>query len=133
MTILFARLGGLDGLSRIVETHYDRVLADDHLGEYFMGADMDRLKAAQVAFLRKTFGDPGAVHAGASMQAAHKGQLVSELAFDAFIDLFIEVAAEQGVDAAAQAEARAALKSMRAAVITEFKPNPAYNYPSKST
>ena len=124
MTSLFVRLGGLEGLTRIVEGHYDRVLADDHLGEYFMGVDMDRLKAAQLAFLRRTLGDPEAVYTGASMQAAHKGQLVSELAFDAFIDSFAEVAADQGADDETQAEARAALKSMRTAVITEFKPNP---------
>jgi hemoglobin len=130
---LFARLGGTEGLTKIVDVHFDRVLADDHLGEYFMGVDMDRLKATMVAFLRKTFGDADAVYAGAPVQAAHKGQLVSELAFDAFIDGFIEVAAEQGADADTQADARAALRTMRASVITEFKPNPAYNYPSKAT
>jgi hemoglobin len=134
MTVtLLSRFGGVEGLTRIVCLHYDRIAADDHLGAYFMGVDMDRLKAMQVSFLRKAFGDPGASYTGASVQAAHKGQLVSELAFDAFIDSFIEVAAEQGADAATQAEARAALKALRSAVITEFKPNPAYNYPSKAT
>jgi hypothetical protein len=48
-----------------------------------------------------------------------------------FVDLFVAAAAEIGVDADSQAAVRAALKSMRASVITEFKPNPIYNYPTR--
>jgi hypothetical protein len=57
--------------------------------------------------------------------------LVTEHAFEAFIDIFVGVAADAGVDAASQAEARDALKALRASVIMEFKPNPAYHYPTK--
>ena len=132
METLFARLGGTAGLTRIVDLTYERIIADDYLGEYFMDVDMDRLKASQVAFLARLFGDTASVYGGAPLQAAHKGQLVTEQAFDMFIDLFVAAAAETGVDQAVQEAARAELKALRARVIMEFKPNPAYNYPTKS-
>jgi hemoglobin len=128
---LFARLGGDAGLARVIDLQYERMLADDYLGEYFMGVDIDRLKTAQRGFLRKAFGDTEAVYRGATLQAAHNGQLVTELAFDQFIDMFVAAAREIGVADADQAEVRTVLKSMRASVITEFKPSPEYDYPSK--
>ena len=128
---LFLRLGGEAGLTRMIDLLYERLLADDYLGEYFMGVDIDRLKSAQLGFMRQAFGDTEAVWRGASLRDAHKGQLVTELAFDQFIDLFAAVAAEMGVADADQAEMRTVLKAMRASVITEFKPNPAYDYQSK--
>jgi hemoglobin len=128
---LFTRLGGEAGLTRLIDLLYQQLLADDYLGEYFMGVDIDRLKTAQHAFLRKTFGGTGAAYHGASLHDAHKGQLVTELAFDQFVDLFVAAARETGLPDADQAEIRAALKGLRASVITEFTPNPAYDYQSK--
>ena len=128
---LFHRLGGEAGLARLIDLQYERLLADDYLGEYFMGVDIDRLKTAQLGFLRKAFGDDAAAYRGASLQQAHNGQLVTELAFDQFVDLFIVAARELGVHDADQAEVRTALRATRASVITEFKPNPAYDYQSK--
>jgi truncated hemoglobin YjbI len=131
MENLFARLGGEAGVSRILDLQYERLLADDYLGEYFMDVDVTRLKGGMLGFLRKAFGEPGAVYTGVSLQSAHKGQLVTEHAFEAFVDMFVAAAADIGVDEAAQEEARDALKGFRASVIMEFKPNPAYNYPTK--
>jgi hemoglobin len=128
---LFARLGGEAGLAQILDALYERLLADDYLGEYFMGVDIDRLKAMQLGFMRRLFGDDGATYGGAPLQAAHHGQLVTEHAFDQFIDEFVAVAGELGADEATRQDARAALKLQRASVITEFKPNPAYNYPTR--
>ena len=131
MTNLFTRLGGEDGQKRLLDLQYERLLADEYLGEYFMGVDVEHLKTMQLAFLRKAFGDTESIYTGASMQAAHKDQLVTEHAFDSFIDMFVEIAGELGVAATDQQDIRAALKATRASVITEFKPNPAYDYQSK--
>ena len=126
-TTLFARLGGEAGLTRIIDLLYERVLADDYLREYFMDVDVERLKTSQLGYLRRLFGDSDGVYNGAPLQAAHQGQLVPEQAFDMFIDLFVEAAAESGVDDDSQEAACVALKALRASVIMEFKPNPAYN------
>ncbi len=131
MQSLFARLGHEAGLARILDVQFGHVLEDDHLREYFLDVDLTRLKASLTAFLRRALGDTGAGYSGPALHAAHKDQLVTELAFDAFVDLFVAAAAELGVDADSQAAARAVLKGMRASVITEFKPNPAYNYPTR--
>lgn len=128
---LFARLGGSAGLAGILDLHYQRMLSDDYLREYFLDADLDRLKAAQSAFLGRAFGDTGAAYAGPPLHVAHKGQLVTEQAFDLFVDSLVGAAAERGADAATQAAMRGALKSMRASVLVEFRPDPAYNYPTK--
>jgi hemoglobin len=128
---LFTRLGGEAGLKRLIDLQYERLLADDYLGEYFMGVATDRLKQSLCGFLRRAFGDADASYRGASLQDAHRGQLVTELAFDQFVDMFVAAAREVGVAEADQAEIRAALRAMRASVITEFKPNPAYDYQSK--
>jgi hypothetical protein len=45
--------------------------------------------------------------------------------------MFVAAAYGAGVSDADQAEIRAALKGLSASVITEFKPNPAYDYQSK--
>jgi hemoglobin len=128
---LFTRLGGEAGLTRLIDLQYERLLADDYLGEYFMGVEIDRLKQAQSGFLRQTFGDTDAAWRGASLRDAHRGQLVTELAFDQYVDMFIAAARDIGVAEADQVEIRAALRAMRASVITEFKPDPAYDYQSK--
>jgi hemoglobin len=128
---LFSRLGGEAGLTRLIDLHYERLLADDYLGEYFMGVDIDRMKTGQLGFLRTAFGDARMPDRGTSLQAAHKGQLVTEHAFDQFVDMFVAAAAESGASMADQAEIRTALTAARASVITEFRPNPAYDYKSK--
>lgn len=127
---LYVRLGGHAGLTRILDRHYERMLADDYLREYFLDVDIERLKAAQAAFLGRAFGDPGVTYTGAALHMAHKGQLVTEQAFDLFVDSLVGAAADLGADAAAQEAMRGVLRSMRASVLLEFKPNPAYNYPT---
>lgn len=128
---LFRRLGGEAGVRPLLDLHYDRVMADDHLRQYFFDVDLARLKASQLAFLRQTFGDAGGHPNAVSLRAAHRGQLVSELAFDSFIDILVGCAAELGASAADQAAMRDCLKALRDSVITAFQPNPAYNYPAK--
>src|ERR1051326_2449732 len=105
---LFLQLGGENGLARLIDRLYERILADEYLGEYFMGVDIARLKSAQLGFLRNTFGDTDAVYTGAHPRAAHAGQLVTEHAFDMFVDLFIEAAAEMGAEPATPQEGRLA-------------------------
>jgi hemoglobin len=131
MISLFDRLGGEAGLTRLLDLLYQRLLDDDYLGEYFMGVDVDRLKMAQAAFLRQAFGDPGAEYAGRKLHIVHRNQMITEQAFDQFIDMFVEATGELGADAVTQADARAALWATRASVLMEFSPNPEYDYKAK--
>src|SRR5580698_8208891 len=111
---LFQRLGGEAGLIRLIDLQYERILADDYLGEYFMGVDIGRLKLEQLSFMRMIFGDTEAVYRGTPLREAHHGQLVTELAFDQCVDIFVAAAREMGVDDTDQADIRTALKALRA-------------------
>jgi hemoglobin len=67
---LYDRLGRRDGIAAVVETFYDRVLADDRLNGHFAGVDTDDLRAHQTAFLAAVTGGPGS-YDGREMRAAH--------------------------------------------------------------
>ena len=55
---LYDRLGGHDGVRAVVDDFYDRLLADDELGQFFEGADMERLRQTQTDFLCEAAGGP---------------------------------------------------------------------------
>jgi hypothetical protein len=65
------------------------------------------------------------------LRVAHRDQVISELAFDGFIETLVVTAAELDAAAADQGAMRDALTQFRDGVIMRFKPNPAYNYPTK--
>ena len=41
---LYDRLGEREGIQAVVDDFYDRLLADDDLGPFFAGADMEKLR-----------------------------------------------------------------------------------------
>jgi hemoglobin len=55
---LYERLGGHDGIRAVVDDFYDRLVADDDLGPYFEGADVDSLRRTQTDFLCEAAGGP---------------------------------------------------------------------------
>jgi hemoglobin len=57
-TTLYDRLGGRDGIRAVVDDFYDRLVADDDLGPFFEGADVDRLRRTQTDFLCEAAGGP---------------------------------------------------------------------------
>lgn len=55
---LYDRLGGNEGIRAVVDDFYDRLLADDELGPFFEGADMEELRRTQTDFLCEAAGGP---------------------------------------------------------------------------
>jgi len=55
---LYERLGGHDGIRAVVDDFYDRLLADDDIGPFFQGADLEKLRATQTDFLCEAAGGP---------------------------------------------------------------------------
>ena len=55
---LYDRLGGRDGIRAVVDDFYDRLLADEELGEFFDGANMEMLRRTQTDFLCEAAGGP---------------------------------------------------------------------------
>ncbi|SEO69673.1 hemoglobin [Halorientalis persicus] len=57
-TTLYERLGGRDGIRAVVDDFYDRLVADERLGPFFEGANMERLRRTQTDFLCEAAGGP---------------------------------------------------------------------------
>jgi hemoglobin len=55
---LYERLGEQEGIRAVVDDFYDRLVADDDLGPYFEGADVDSLRRTQTDFLCEAAGGP---------------------------------------------------------------------------
>jgi hemoglobin len=55
---LYERLGGQEGIRAVVDDFYDRLVADEDLGPFFEGSDMEKLRRTQTDFLCEAAGGP---------------------------------------------------------------------------
>jgi len=55
---LYERLGGHDGIRAVVDDFYDRLLADDDIGPFFEGSNLETLRRTQTDFLCEAAGGP---------------------------------------------------------------------------
>lgn len=83
---MFDRYGGLEFVSRLVLSFYDRVLASVRLTPFFADSDMQRLVEHQAKFISSVMGGP-AYHTGAMLRDAHAHLHIDDGAFDEMIDL----------------------------------------------
>jgi hemoglobin len=79
---LYRRLGGRDALAAVVDSFYDRVLADDRLSPFFEDVDMAEQRAHQTQFLSAVAGGP-VEYDGADMAAAHDHLDIDHEEYDA--------------------------------------------------
>ena len=113
---LYDRLGGREGIAAVVETFYDRVLADERLDEHFEGMEMDDLRAHQTAFLSAVTGGPDD-YSGREMRAAHATLDLDESDFDAVAGHLDEALAAHGVSRADRAAVLDEVRSLKPAVL----------------
>jgi hemoglobin len=73
VTTIYDRIGGHEAIEAVVEDFYVRVLADDQLGGFFAGTNMNRLKGMQVEFFAAALGGPEP-YTGAPMKQVHQGR-----------------------------------------------------------
>jgi hemoglobin len=73
VTTIYDRIGGREAIEAVVEDFYVRVLADDQLGGFFAGTNMNRLKGMQVEFFAAALGGPEP-YTGAPMKQVHQGR-----------------------------------------------------------
>jgi len=80
---LLQQLGGQDGLHRVVDEMYVRVLADDELGSFFTGVPMEKLVRMQTEFIASiTSGD--IQYTGADLMRVHQGRGITRHHFPKF-------------------------------------------------
>lgn len=84
---LLEQIGGPEGLRRVVDEMYVRVLADQDLAHFFDGVEMDKLVRMQTEFIASitsgdiqyTGSDLTRVHAGRGITRQHFTQFVGHL------------------------------------------------------
>src|SRR5262249_8662597 len=79
------RVGGGRAVSAVVDSFYERVLADPQLNPFFTGVDMNRLKRHQVLLISQALGGPAA-YDGRELHSAHAGLDISSDDFSRVVD-----------------------------------------------
>lgn len=93
---LMTQVGGTDGLRRIVDEMYVRVLADPDLSAFFEGVQIDKLSRMQTEFIASiTSGD--IEYTGADLTRVHAGRGITRQHFTQFISHLTEALREHGV------------------------------------
>src|SRR5690349_11634655 len=70
-TTLYEQIGGSDGISRLIDVFYSRVLADPELKPFFEGVGMTKLRRMQVELFSAALGGPQK-YSGRPMAHAHR-------------------------------------------------------------
>ncbi|WP_210366926.1 group 1 truncated hemoglobin [Bacillus sp. REN3] len=82
MDTLYERLGGQEGISKVVDVFYDYVLADETVNHFFVNTDMTKQRQHQSLFISWAVGGPNQ-YSGKSMAKAHEGMNLNEQHFGA--------------------------------------------------
>jgi len=109
---LFHRLGGLEGVSRLIEQLYQKVEADKRICMFFEGAKLQTLKSAQTEFLIMALGGPPAFN-GRSLEETHSVLQMTDYHLDCFLDHMAQASRDIGVDQDTVDEVTAVLEPLR--------------------
>ena len=90
---LYEKIGGENAVLRLVDSFYDRVLADENLSEFFKNTPMQRLKQMQKEFFTIALGGPE-TYSGLSLSHAHQGKGIYAKHFKAFVDHLLATLSE---------------------------------------
>jgi len=96
---LFDKYGGMSFWSGAVEAFYSRLLQDPQMSTYFVGRDVNKVKAMNTHLLECALGNT-TEHFSVSVKRVHANMTIDRPAFTRFLELFTAVLREQGVSAA---------------------------------
>jgi hemoglobin len=82
---LYERLGGQEGIQKVVDVFYDRVLADDSVNYFFKNTDMARQRRHQALFISFATGGPNN-YTGGTMEKVHTGMNIQKEHFDTIVN-----------------------------------------------
>lgn len=113
---LYTRLGGVDGISAVVEEALDRHATNPILAARFRGKDLPRLKQLAVQFFCMGTGGP-ARYEGRDLRTAHAGMNIGEQELVAAMDDIVAAMQSHGAGAAEVNEVVGILYSLRGEVL----------------
>jgi hemoglobin len=95
---LFDRVGGEEGIRKLVDEFYERVLSDPKLVPFFTETPMERLRTMQYEFFAAALDGPSK-YQGKQLSYVHFGRGISKEHFGRFIDrLFDTLMAHDRID-----------------------------------
>lgn len=92
---LFERLGGAEGVAKLVQEMYSRVQQDPELAPFFKEVEMDRLVRMQFQFMASALDGP-VQYTGAELTQIHRGRGITAHHFAAFCGHFADAAEAAG-------------------------------------
>ncbi|PAU89157.1 group 1 truncated hemoglobin [Pseudomonas sp. WN033] len=98
---LFVELGGLAGISRVVDGLLFRIADDQRIVHHFAEADFERLRIQLIEQLCTESGGP-CQYQGDSMAEAHAGMSITEAEFQAMLEDLAAAMDEEGIAPATQ-------------------------------
>ncbi|OVE83443.1 group I truncated hemoglobin [Natronolimnobius baerhuensis] len=114
---LYERLGGEDAIAAVVDSFYDRVLADEQVAYYFEDTDMQKQRAHQTQFISSVTGGP-VDYTGDEMESAHAGMGITPSEFGAIATHLEETLAEYDVPEEDREAVLEEIASYRGAIVT---------------
>jgi len=115
---LYERLGGTPAITAVVEEFVTTTGSDPRISQFFINADIPRLKKLMVEQICHDTGGP-CEYTGKTMKESHANMHVNAKAFEAFIDDLTKTLAKLKVPQQETSEVLAAFNGMRADVVTE--------------
>ena len=92
---IYERIGGEDGIAKLVDGFYDKVVADPELKFYFEHVPMGRLRTMQREFFAVATGGP-ILYSGRPLGEVHRKLDISRREFQRFTEHLIETLKEVG-------------------------------------
>ena len=92
---LYVQIGGADGITRLVDAFYARVLADPELQRFFAGVEMDKLRRMQGELFAAALGGPQR-YSGRSVVEAHRRLKIGLHDYQRFIRHLFETLDDAG-------------------------------------
>lgn len=114
---LYDRLGGKDGITKVVDMFVANVAADPRINAQFQNADITNLKTKLVDQICEASGGP-CKYTGKNMKEAHVGMAITSADFDALVEDLVKAMKDAGVGEKEQGELLAVLGPMKPDIVT---------------
>lgn len=93
---IYNRIGGQPTIDSLIDSFYEKVLADPELSYYFKNTPMDKLRSMQREFFSTATGGP-LVYSGRPLGQVHAKLAISKREFQRFTEHLLETLHEVGV------------------------------------
>ena len=86
---IYERIGGEEGVSRLVNAFYAKIVADPELTPFFENTSIEKLKGIQREFITQALGGP-LKYSGRPLSEVHHGRGIRMKHFQKWVDHFLD-------------------------------------------